>query len=174
MPLTDPLPTVLAGPMLRRLEPRRLVMWLVGSRELVLSLRLHVGEQTRDIPLNPRHCQVVPVGRQAFIHLIDVSLEQALPQDVSIDYDLLIDGNGMAQWAPHLLYANAQSASFILHSRIHQLVHGSCRKPHHCADEGLLCVDRLLADTRAERPALLIIRSTPTMSPGRCCGRSTR
>ena len=157
MPLTDPLPTVLAGPMLRRLEPRRLVMWLVGSRELVLSLRLHVGEQTRDIPLNPRHCQVVPVGRQAFIHLIDVSLEQALPQDVSIDYDLLIDGNGMAQWAPHLLYANAQSASFILHSRIHQLVHGSCRKPHHCADEGLLCVDRLLADTRAERPALLIM-----------------
>ncbi|WP_460062909.1 alkaline phosphatase D family protein [Pseudomonas sp. H2_H09] len=157
MPLTDPLPTVLAGPMLRRLEPRRLVMWLVGSRELVLSLRLHVGEQTRDIPLNPRHCQVVPVGRQAFIHLIDVSLEQALPQDVSIDYDLLIDGNGMAQWAPHLLYANAQSASFILHSRIHQLVHGSCRKPHHCADEGLLCVDRLLAETRAERPALLIM-----------------
>ena len=157
MPLTDPLPTVLAGPMLRRLEPRRLVMWLVGSRELVLSLRLHVGEQTRDIPLNPRHCQVVPVGRQAFIHLIDVSLEQALPQDVSIDYDLLIDGNGMAHWAPHLLYANAQSASFILHSRIHQLVHGSCRKPHHCADEGLLCVDRLLAETRAERPALLIM-----------------
>ncbi|MEX5494758.1 alkaline phosphatase D family protein [Pseudomonas asgharzadehiana] len=157
MPLTDPLPTVLAGPMLRRLEPRRLVMWLVGSRELVLSLRLHVGEQTRDIPLNPRHCQLVPVGRQAFIHLIDVSLEQALPQDVSIDYDLLIDGNGMAQWAPHLLYANAQSASFILHSRIHQLVHGSCRKPHHCADEGLLCVDRLLAETRAERPALLIM-----------------
>ncbi|QXH66570.1 MULTISPECIES: alkaline phosphatase D family protein [Pseudomonas] len=157
MPLTDPLPTVLAGPMLRRLEPRRLVMWLVGSRELVLSLRLHVGEQTRDIPLNPRHCQVVPVGRQAFIHLIDVSLEQALPQNVSIDYDLLIDGNGMAQWAPHLLYANAQSASFILHSRIHQLVHGSCRKPHHCADEGLLCVDRLLAETRAERPALLIM-----------------
>ncbi|TKJ56585.1 hypothetical protein PspCFBP13506_25135 [Pseudomonas sp. CFBP13506] len=157
MPLTDPLPTVLEGPMLRRLEPRRLVMWLVGSRELVLSLRLHVGEQTRDIPLNPRHCQVVPVGRQAFIHLIDVSLEQALPQDVSIDYDLLIDGNGMAQWAPHLLYANAQSASFILHSRIHQLVHGSCRKPHHCADEGLLCVDRLLAETRAERPALLIM-----------------
>ncbi len=157
MPLTDPLPTVLAGPMLRRLEPRRLVMWLVGSRELVLSLRLHVGEQTRDIPLTPRHCQVVPVGRQAFIHLIDVSLEQALPQNVSIDYDLLIDGNGMAQWAPHLLYANAQSASFILHSRIHQLVHGSCRKPHHCADEGLLCVDRLLAETRAERPALLIM-----------------
>jgi len=39
------------------------------------------------------------------------------------------------------------------------LVHGSCRKPHHPADEGLLCVDRLLADaqTPAQRPALLMM-----------------
>ncbi|MCZ7019200.1 hypothetical protein, partial [Salmonella enterica] len=87
------------------------------------------------------------------------SLSEALPLDVSIDYDLLVDGCGIAQWAPHLLYADAPSANFVVHSRIHQLVHGSCRKPHHHADDGLLCVDRLLADARApaERPALLMM-----------------
>lgn len=150
-------PAVLAGPLLRRLEPQRLVLWLVGSRQLSLTLRLHVTGQPLEIVLDQDHCEVVPVGRHAFIHLIDVRLDEALPQDVVIGYDLLIDGSGIAEWAPHLLYG--ATPNFILHSRIHQLVHGSCRKPHHRADEGLLCVDRLLASahTPAERPALLMM-----------------
>jgi hypothetical protein len=155
MPNTDTLPAVLAGPLLRRLEPRRLVLWLVGSRALELTLTLPA--QTRVI--SPDQCQVVRVGRNAFIHLIDVTLDDALPLDVAISYDLSFDNTGIADWAPHLLYANACLPSFVLHSRIHQLVHGSCRKPHHSADEGLLCVDRLLADAQspADRPALLMM-----------------
>ncbi|NWC49273.1 alkaline phosphatase family protein [Pseudomonas edaphica] len=160
MPPSDTLPAVIAGPLLRRLEPQRLVIWLVGSRVLPLCLKLQVPQgQTLTIDLDTQQCQVVPVGRHAFIHLIDVSLSEALPLDVSIDYDLLVDGCGIAHWAPHLLYADAPSANFVVHSRIHQLVHGSCRKPHHHANDGLLCVDRLLADARtpAERPALLMM-----------------
>lgn len=153
------LPAVLAGPMLRRLESQRLVMWLMGSRELALTLKLQVAGQTLAFPLAQAQCQVVPVGRHAFIHLIDLPLADALPQDVMIGYDLLVDGTGIAEWAPHLLYGNADTPGFVLHSRIRQLVHGSCRKPHHPADEGLLCVDRLLASapTPAERPALLMM-----------------
>ncbi|MGF6097594.1 alkaline phosphatase D family protein [Pseudomonas sp. 18175] len=159
MPHPAPLPAVIAGPLLRRLEPQRLVLWLVGSRELTMTLRLQAAGQTRDIPLGPSHCQRVPVGRQAVIHLIDVPLEDALPQDELIEYDLLVDNAGIAEWAPHLLYGNAQTPNFILHSRIHQLVHGSCRKPHHPANDGLLCVDRLLAESHSlnERPALLMM-----------------
>ncbi|WP_330210663.1 alkaline phosphatase D family protein [Pseudomonas sp. AM4(2022)] len=154
------LPAVITGPLLRRLEPQRLVIWLVGSRALPLCLRLQLPSgEALDIPLDATHCQVVPVGRHAFIHLIDIALGDALPQDEIIGYDLLIDGLGIAQWAPHLLYGDATTPSFVLHSRIHHLVHGSCRKPHHRADEGLLCVDRLLADARTplERPALLMM-----------------
>ncbi|WP_138763236.1 alkaline phosphatase D family protein [Pseudomonas lactis] len=156
----DTLPAVIAGPLLRRLEPQRLVIWLVGSRVLPLSLRLQLPSgEALDNPLDATHCQVVPVGRHAFIHLIDIALSHALPQDEIIGYDLLIDGLGIAQWAPHLLYGDATTPSFVLHSRIHHLVHGSCRKPHHRADEGLLCVDRLLADARTplDRPALLMM-----------------
>ncbi|MBO0493595.1 alkaline phosphatase D family protein [Pseudomonas sp. Marseille-Q1929] len=150
-------PAVLAGPLLRRLDPQRLVFWLVGSRQLSLTLRLHVTGQLLEIALGQDQCQVVAVGRHAFIHLIDVRLDEALPQDEVIGYDLLIDGCGIAEWAPHLLYG--ATPNFILHSRIHQLVHGSCRKPHHRAGEGLLCVDRLLASAHspAERPALLMM-----------------
>ncbi len=161
MPQPDTLPAVIAGPLLRRLEPQRLVIWLVGSRALSLTLKLQVPQgESQAIDLDAQHCQTVPVGRHAFIHLIDVTLAQALPQDVAIGYDLLVDGVGLCEWAPHLLYADTRLATFVLHSRIHQLVHGSCRKPHHPADDGLLCVDRLLADAHpapAQRPALLIM-----------------
>ena len=159
MPELQSLPPVLAGPLLRRLEPKRVVLWLVASRELKLVMRLqHAQGSTLDIHLHA-HCQIVPVGRHSFIHLIDVPLTDALPLDVNIHYDLFIDGCGIAQWAPHLLYAGATLPDFVVHGRIHQLVHGSCRKPHLRADDGLLCIDRLLAQapTVAQRPALLMM-----------------
>ncbi|MND58073.1 PhoD-like phosphatase [compost metagenome] len=173
MPLTAPtpasLPAVLAGPLLRRLEPHRLLLWLVGSRALSLTLRLtftnnEANRQSVDYPLAGQHCQVIAMGRHAFVHLIDLPLETPLPCDVQIDYDLLVENTsgeyeGMAQWAPHLLYDGAQPANFVLRSRIDQILHGSCRKPHHPVPEGLLCVDRLLAAPHAptQRPALLMM-----------------
>ncbi|MHC8331462.1 alkaline phosphatase D family protein [Pseudomonas sp. LB3P25] len=159
LPLPDDhhsLPPVLVGPLLRRLEPTRLVMWLVGSRALSLTLHL----QNRDaIHLDASRCTVIAVGTQAFVHLIDVSLDAALPCDTLIEYDLLIDDAGIADWAPHLLYGEARCPNFVLRSRVDHLLHGSCRKPHHPAPDGLLCVDRLLeAEPDAhKRPALLMM-----------------
>ncbi|WP_338920564.1 alkaline phosphatase D family protein [Pseudomonas silesiensis] len=162
-PLSDahhPLPPVLVGPLLRRLEPTRLVLWLVGSRALSLTLRL---QDVGDIRLDDTQCTVVPVGTHAFVHLIDVPLDSPLPCDTLIDYDLLIDDDGtesgIADWAPHLLYGEAGCPNFVLRSQVDQLLHGSCRKPHFPAPDGLLCVDRLLeAEPEAEkRPALLMM-----------------
>ncbi|SDI74074.1 hypothetical protein SAMN05216588_12365 [Pseudomonas flavescens] len=154
------LPAVLAGPILRRLEPGRLVLWLVGSRALQLTLRLAPSEQTaRDYPLGDDACQRLVIGEHAVIHLIDLRLDNPLPQDERIDYDLLVDGRlGIADWAAHLLYDGATQANFVLRSRIDHLLHGSCRKPHHPSQDGLLCADRLLATPHAphERPALLM------------------
>ena len=158
-PDTDPraLPPVLVGPLLRRLEPTRLVLWLVGSRALTLTLRL-LGRA--DIRLDGGQCTVIAVGAHAFVHLIDVQLDSALPVDEVVEYDVLIDGEaGIATWAPHLLYGEARCPDFVLRSRVDQLLHGSCRKPHHPASDGLLCVDKLLAEqpAPADRPALLMM-----------------
>ncbi|WP_234035912.1 alkaline phosphatase family protein [Ectopseudomonas mendocina] len=158
-----PLPDVLAGPLLRRLEPSRLVLWLVASRELSLQLWLRPeGEAPRSLMLD-EHCQRLPLGRHAVLHLIDLPLEQVLPQDVRIAYDLqIVEDNaarGLTDWAPHLLYDGAEHADFVLRSRVDQLLHGSCRKPHHAAADGLLCADRLLAEPHdaTQRPALLLM-----------------
>ncbi|MGB4074080.1 alkaline phosphatase D family protein [Pseudomonas sp.] len=161
-----PLPLVLAGPLLRRLQPERLVLWLVGSQPLTLSLLLShdAAPEPQRFALNGDSCQVIQIGEQAFIHLIDLALESPLPCDVQIDYDLLIEqpdqaAQGMADWAPHLLYAGATQANFVLRAQLDHLLHGSCRKPHHPAADGLLCADRLLAEAHApeQRPALLLM-----------------
>ena len=158
-----PLPAVLAGPLLRRLEPGRLVLWLVASRELSLQLWLQPEGQAQQTHALDEHCQQLPLGRHAVLHLIDLPLEQALPQDQRIAYDLQIidsaSAKGMRDWAPHLLYDGAEHADFVLRARVDHLLHGSCRKPHHAADDGLLCADRLLAEPHdaRQRPALLLM-----------------
>lgn len=157
------LPDVLVGPLLRRLEPGRLVLWLIASRPLTLQLRLHPDGQSEQVHALNAHCRQLPLGRHTVLHLIDLPLERPLPQDLRIAYDLqILDGDaarGMADWAPHLLYDGAGHADFVLRSRIDQLLHGSCRKPHHSAPDGLLCADRLLMaqPEAAQRPALLLM-----------------
>ncbi|CAD5379988.1 Alkaline phosphatase family protein [Pseudomonas sp. OF001] len=170
-PLTaTDLPTVLAGPLLRRLEARRLVLWLVGTRALNASLQLAYDDPQHGavelaLPLDDSRCQRLAIGRHAWLHLIDVTLEQPLPADAFIYYDLHIeeeDGGtrAIADWAPHLLYPGQARPDFVRRGRLDHLLHGSCRKPHHPSKDGLLQADALLAATRsqpAERPALLML-----------------
>ncbi len=165
-PSSPDLPTVLAGPVLRRQESGRLVFWLAGSRSIELTLRLTYTDaqgqvQQADHALGDNHCQVIAIGQHAFVHLIDLTLDTPLPCDTQIDYDLLTDDArpSIADWAPHVLYPGAKLPSFVIRSRIDHMLHGSCRKPHHPCEDGLLCADRLLAETTvaAQRPALLMM-----------------
>ncbi|MCD2514996.1 alkaline phosphatase family protein [Massilia sp. G4R7] len=157
---------MLAGPILRRLEPGRLVLWLVGSAPLDLTLVLAPGGAApRRLALDARSCRVVRVGRHACLHLIDAVLPEPLPQDTVIEYDLLVaqdDGKeaGIAHWAPHLLHAGAARPNLVLRSRSDNILFGSCRKPHHPARDGLARADALLAEHIAqaeERPAMLML-----------------
>ena len=151
----DPLPLVLTGPVLRRLESQRLAIWLVATQPLRPEFILDCPNVTANL-----HCQVVPIGTHAFVHLLDIRFDQPLPCNRAIGYDLSLgDAHGIASWAPHLLYPGQQRPSFVLPERIDQLLHGSCRKPHHPATDGLLCADRLLQQCQQpqERPALLLM-----------------
>ncbi|QEA39234.1 alkaline phosphatase family protein [Pistricoccus aurantiacus] len=159
------LPAVLAGPILRRSDPERILLWLVGSRPL--SLELVLSPQDDSMPrhhvLSADNCRVLPLGKHAYLHLIDVQFDRPLPQDVRIDYDLRLKGEtdqGIADWAPHLLYEGAALPGFVIASRLHSLLHGSCRKPHHPGRDGLVRADSWLAERWAEpdkRPAWLLM-----------------
>ncbi|AFK64018.1 hypothetical protein TKWG_21685 [Advenella kashmirensis WT001] len=133
---------MLAGPILRRLEPGRLALWLVGSVPLKFTLLLApAGESPRSVTLDATNCRIIPIGRHAFLHLIDVALSEPLPQDTVIAYDLVATlANGVeaniAQWAPHLLHEDATQPTLVLRSRADDILFGSCRKPHHPARDG--------------------------------------
>ncbi|WP_312965049.1 alkaline phosphatase family protein [Stutzerimonas kunmingensis] len=157
---------MLAGPLLRRTEPGLLTFWLVGSRPLELSLILEspAGGLQKSVSLDELSCQRLPIGKHAVLHLIEFVPDAPLPTDCLIEYDLRIhDGageQGIADWAPHLLYDGVMRPSFVIKSRLDRVLHGSCRKPHHAAADGLLCVDELLSDALdkpAERPAMLLM-----------------
>lgn len=164
--VSDTLPPVLAGPILRRLEPQRLALWLAGSAPLRLTLLLQpAGEAARHIPLDDHSCPAIRVGEHAYLHLVDVSLDEPLPRDVVIAYDLIVtfqDGTqgGVAAWAPHLLHDGTQRPSMVLRSRADDILFGSCRKPHHASRDGLARADDLLSghiDEAARRPAMLML-----------------
>ncbi|WP_251977812.1 alkaline phosphatase family protein [Salinicola avicenniae] len=174
------LPAVIAGPILRRATPRRLVLWLVTSRPLALQLTLTADSSTTH-GLEEATTRL-RIGERAWLHLIDLTLAEALPQDRRIHYDLAIreavdrdsatqqgdtaqQGNAaewrsMRDWGPGLCYTAETLPNFVLRARHDDLLHGSCRKPHCPAPDGLVRADRWLAERQAEatqRPAALLL-----------------
>ncbi|WP_233440428.1 alkaline phosphatase family protein [Modicisalibacter coralii] len=163
---TDSLPDVLAGPLLRRTEPGGVTLWLVASRALDLTLTLYPGDAPAEChTLDAAACRRLRLGTRAWVHLIHVVPDTPLPCDERIGYDLHIvdaDGNrrGIADWAPHLLYPGQAHPDFVIRGRIDALLHGSCRRPHHPAGDGMARADRWFAEHRDEpheRPALLML-----------------
>src|SRR5690554_2174822 len=75
--------TILAGPVLRRCRPDRLVFWL-ASRE-PLSFRLLLPER-EPVLLDAGQQHQLQVGERCFIQLLDVALEQPLPEDTLLPY----------------------------------------------------------------------------------------
>ena len=138
---TSALPPVLAGPLLRRVESSRLLLWLVTTTTETPVPRLWQGEAEWGIQ---SEVQCLRLGEQAYLQLLDVRPEIELPLDTFIQYDLQLSAGGIRDWAPHLLSANGDLPRLVLRARFDHLLHGSCRKPHHSSADGLVAVDRLL------------------------------
>ncbi|MGA6100135.1 alkaline phosphatase D family protein [Stutzerimonas marianensis] len=159
------MPLVLAGPLLRRLEPDRLVMWMVTRESLSLHMSLYPeGESPRLFALDGGRCTPLRIGSSAWLQLIDIRLDAPLPTDTLIEYDLsiLLEGKafGISDWAPHLIHEGFNRPAFVVRSRYDDLLHGSCRKPHHASADGLVVVDALIKRARAtpaQWPAALIM-----------------
>ena len=151
--------------MLRRLEAGRLALWLVAREPLSLRLTLQPeGEAPVSLAVEGKCCRRLRVGTSAWLHLIDLHLETPLPVDRLIEYDLLISDQGaelcIAEWAPYLIHEGFKHPAFVVRSRYDDLLHGSCRKPHHASSDGLVKVDSLIEDARQtpERwPAALLM-----------------
>ncbi|MCS2610435.1 alkaline phosphatase family protein [Halomonas dongshanensis] len=162
------LPDVLAGPLLRRLSPHRLVLWLAATRPLDMTLVLDpeasLDGAAQRYPLGG-HSQRLRLGCHAHLYLIDVALDAPLPTDVRIAYDLeVVDAanvpRSLPEWAPWLCHDGQAYPGFVLAARHHRLMHGSCRKPHFDGPDGLVRADTWIGEHQAapaEWPAWLLM-----------------
>ncbi len=164
--------TLLAGPVLRRMQTNRVTLWLATSKPVKWRLSLHpTGQDSRIHDLRSQ-VTTLTLGQHWYVHLIDLPLETDLPTDTWIAYSLCHRTDSSDEWIditqahPHLLYDGKESLGFVIHSRLGEVLHGSCRKPHFGrksggpAGDGLVRADQLLferADTPEQWPAVLVM-----------------
>ncbi len=168
--LADTLPDILVGPILRRLTSQQLVLWWLSPYECQGELRCYVEDEEQVIftaPLDDDNLTTFRVGDKAIVHLLDVSIN--LPVETYIEYDLLIKNNNdetagslkcLTEISPNLAFSNKGRPSFIIQDKINNLLHGSCRNPHHASQDSLLAGETLVAKTltdNEQRPALLMM-----------------
>lgn len=162
-PQPDALPLVLAGPILRRVEARRLVWWLATSAAVRVRLTLDTGEgesvQHELVPGSDA-CRNIAAGEHLHLVLIDLPLTRDLPAQRWVGYSLAVqpledhgaggqdvqDWQDWKRWAPDLCYPGRATPGFVYQPRMTALLHGSCRKPHHPEGDGLVVADRLLME----------------------------
>jgi len=160
------IPEVLAGPVLRHCTTNQLTLWLVTRRQQHLRARISGSDgEYLNRAIESSEQQVLRLGQQAWLYLISLSPDTPLPTDTRLLYDIGLSSDStpeplwIADWAPHLCYEGDSAPGFTLCSRASRVLHGSCRRPHHKARDGLARVDEELERARHEKdtPALLML-----------------
>ena len=115
MSATPTLPPVLAGPLLRRTEASRLLLWLVTRSAETPVPRLWQGATELGVQ---GETQCLRLGEQAYLQLIEVRPDTELPTDTFLRYDLQLSAGGIRDWAPHLLSAEGELPRFVLRANL--------------------------------------------------------
>ncbi|MFN2361751.1 MAG: alkaline phosphatase D family protein [Marinobacter sp.] len=157
---------VLAGPVLRHAGPSSLVLWLATHSPVTISVRVFNGNhRLLDRPVTEHEIIRLRIGTRAWLNLLAITPESALPRNIRLDYDLGLTSYGSStpewirDWAPHLCPDGRERPGFTLKSKLDRILHGSCRRPHHPARDGLVRVDEELQKAKQleDVPSLLLM-----------------
>ncbi|WP_169054499.1 alkaline phosphatase D family protein [Marinobacter salsuginis] len=157
---------VLAGPILRHSAPDSIVLWLVTSERTALAVQVRKDKELLlDRPLAESEVSRLRIGTRAWLNLLTITPDSALPRDTPLEYDLGLTGDGSApprwirSWATHLCPESRDRPGFTLKSKLDRILHGSCRRPHHPSRDGLVRVDEELqkAQKLEDVPSLLLM-----------------
>ena len=148
------LPLLLTGPMIRRAEPSAVTVFIVTSTPDTVSFQSDTFgdvEQTGKVIALGEHCYcqyvfVTPLGNDTF------------PVDTHIAYTLW-QNNEALDLSPY--YLTGQSTNqFVIPKQLSQVLHGSCRNPHHPSQDALVSASVDLATKRSQQqdePSVLIM-----------------
>ena len=149
--VAEGLPLVWAGPLLRRLDFDRIVWWIAVSTPCDVRVELSQadGDAEKISAITPEvnHLQA---GENLHYLLIQAPLDRKLPADAWVGYRLELKHEGQTDWidhreyAPDICYPGKDRPGFMLSENVEAILHGSCRKPHHRGEDGLVAADRLI------------------------------
>ncbi|GGF58944.1 DUF7800 domain-containing protein [Alteromonas lipolytica] len=156
-----PLPLVIAGPILRHTTRDSVTLWVVTSEAADISVSLHQQKSALAATVTDR---MVQVGQRAFIHVVTSTLQQSLEPEQLYQYQLDFgDQAQQTRWlaeAEPLVYSGQSDFNFRVPGTLSNVLHGSCRKPHHPAKDSLIRVDELIDNEikgGQKRPDLLLM-----------------
>ena len=126
------LPQLLCGPLVRHVESDHFYLWLVTKSDHVPQVECSIDETPVDIKQTDR---VIAIGKHAYVMLIRVEPAQPLAHNQRIGYDLVwpTENERLSEQHDFLLYSGQTCPQFVYKETIDQLLHGSCRRPHHPA-----------------------------------------
>ena len=164
---------VLAGPILRRTTKNRVCVWLATSEPMTLQLTVidakkkTVGKGDMNNRMNP---QGIQLGERLFVHLLQArsANTSGYKTDALMFYKIdevrgsknnpLFSKEGLKK----LTYGDHPYPSFFITSKLKNLLHGSCRKPHgevrapDALSQGHSLMEKTF-DKLNERPAILML-----------------
>jgi hypothetical protein len=159
--LTESLPTLIAGPILRHTDSQRIVWWLITSVAVdIKPLLADADNEALDLQNPKTNQETFCVGQNAFIQLItlEASGEQNLLESgVLYHYDLLAHSQSISsdkdeynteksilEGALGLTYEGYSRPNFRFNHNLTKVTHGSCRKPHFHGEDALPQLDHIV------------------------------
>jgi hypothetical protein len=168
---------VLAGPILRRVEPTKACIWLATSAPV--RARALIFEHDQDGSAAPRpigagESESVQLGPRLFVHLLVAGPEEdTFPIDRLLEYDVevveeqtgrafALQELGMVGGEDRIAYRRFRLPSFYIRapSRPQPILHGSCRMLHGKGEDALTAADDDIARHARDltrRPAALYL-----------------
>ncbi len=153
------LPFILSGPILRRVEPTSIYIWIALSRHVKMDAQLFQIDEATYIPLEIyTETKSFKAGEQLYIYLIRISPSKApFPSCTLLGYNLLFKkgqevrdlgsyGLLTKELNQSIVYGNLKYPAFYIdhESLPTNLLYGSCRKPHGVGDDALIAADLLV------------------------------
>jgi hypothetical protein len=150
--IKNKLPVMLLGPMIRRAEQHQVCIQLVTScvTQISLSISDHDVSSAQT---------TLRLGKLCYLHTIIITPNEGdFAVDQVLDYQIYFDDQ--AQDLNEFCYEGSSTPQFIVPKNITQVLHGSCRNPHHPSKDSLVMADRQLGklrNTGQSGPSLLLM-----------------
>jgi hypothetical protein len=173
---TLPLPEVLAGPILRRVDRRQVAAWMATSVERrvhVEVFRLAGPGLDRLEPLGSAPARRVRMGERLWVHLavVEPGATSGFPVGELLAFDAVLDGAAQPRRLADIRsldgptaigYGDLPLPTFHIQppGQALRVLHGSCRLLHGNGHDAFVAADRLLADTATDlgrRPSALLL-----------------